>query len=217
MTEHRKPRSRLGIVSLIIALGALGLAGWVWTTVQHSDTTTRLESTEQDKATLEGEADSTADRVLTLCARGDRVARVLNEAGVCEGSARLKRATGPQGPVGPEGAQGPMGPQGPQGPQGERGPRGIQGPAGEDGQDGAGGAQGPAGPQGEPGPQGEQGPQGPQGEDGQDGAGGQDGADGTDGKPGPACPDGYHGEETTHNGRDAFICYRDDSSPTPGA
>lgn len=93
---------RLGVVSLILALGALGLAGWTWTAVRHSDTTTQLESTEQDKAQLETEAETAADQVLALCAGNGKVALKLRQAGVCADSQRLRTITreGKQGKPG---------------------------------------------------------------------------------------------------------------------
>lgn len=249
---------RLGVVSLILALGALGLAGWTWTAVRHSDTTTQLESTEQDKAELETEAETAADQVLALCAGNGKVALKLRQAGVCADSKRLRIITR-------EGKPG-------------RPPTDAEialavadycsgrvcapseaeiaaqvraycnarddclGERGRDGQDGAAGADGEDGDDGRPptdaeiaaevaaycaernecrgaaGQDGQDGEDGRDGTDGQDGVDGQDGTDGKDGKDRPMCPDGYHGEETTHNGREAFVCYRDGESspPDPG-
>ncbi|HYF71373.1 MAG TPA: hypothetical protein VD864_01055 [Nocardioides sp.] len=113
-------------------------------------------------------------------------------------------ATGPTGPTGPSGAAGPTGPSGNAGPTG---------PTGANGDDGVGiatvnvspddacyvrigltnGTSTDVGPFcGPPGPQ------------------------GAKGDNGPACPDGYHLEPTTYQGRDVMMCFSDASETTGG-
>jgi hypothetical protein len=185
MSEIRPRRVRVQwsvAMAVIIALGALGLAAYVYFTIDAGRVSDDLATSERDKAVVEGEADQNADRTLALCGRGDQVAKVLHDAGLCGGAERIKEIVGPTGPAGPAGAQGVQGPPGPQGETGARGPRGFpgaQGPQGDPGVDGSAGAGGEAGP---PGPQGEP---GPAGADGTDGTDGQDGEDAT------KCEDGY--------------------------
>lgn len=101
-------RSRLGVVSLIIALGAAGLAGWAVMAVEHADTAAKLEDTVQDKRVLAEGADTTAERVLALCGRGDRFAAALHRAGLCGDSRQLQELV--EGPAGAMGLPGPAGP-----------------------------------------------------------------------------------------------------------
>lgn len=194
--KHNKPRIHLGIsVAIILALGALGLGGWILFTQDAGQN-------QQDKEVLESKADSSADKLLALCSQGDAIALALQKSGLCSDSADIKDIIiGATGPVGP---MGPMGPPGRDGKDGERGPRGATGATGSigkagidgiDGTDGANGEPGPAGPQGIPG---EPGPTGAQGE------------------PGPAgksCPDGWHFEEEMINGKPAMVCRQDEPQP----
>lgn len=154
-------------MSLIVALGAAGLAGGAIAVVRQTETSDQLSSTQD-------QAHTTADRLLALCGQGDRVAQALHDAGVCAEGRRLRVVAGPEGPAGPAGAQGPMGPAG---------------PAGEDGADGRDGVDGKDGKDGKPGPQ------GPAGEDGTDGTDGADGAQGEPGPVGPAGVDGQDGTD----------------------
>lgn len=239
--RHRLPGSGVGIIALILALGALGAAGLLWTTMDHASTTSQLEASQQDNAQLEGAAKPAADKLLALCAENGKVALKLRQAGVCADSKRLKIITreGEQGKQGrpPTDAEIALAvanycsgrvcaPSEAEIAASLRaycdarndclGERGRNGKNGQDGTDGVDGEDGRPPTQTEIdagiarycAERNEC-----RGQKGDPGTDGQDGTDGKDGEPGPMCPDGYHGEEDMHNGREAFICYRDGSEP----
>lgn len=215
MIDRRRGTAVALSIALIFAVGAIGIALYVWMQIEAEKTSDQLASTERDKAVVEGQADTNADKTLALCAQGGRIAEALSDAGLCAGSRRVKEIVGPQGPAGEPGVPGPMGPPGERGPRGLQGLRGLMGLTGEPGEPGAAGAPGEPGATGPQGPQGEPGPAGPQGEAGPAGPQGPAGAPGEDGAPGSRCSEGYHREETMINGRRAEQCFADED-PTPG-
>lgn len=84
----------MGPVPLVIMLvGILGVAFSIIYTVHAADTQTSLDATAQEKREIEEPAKDVADETLALCAREDRVARALHDAGVCRAATDVRRAT----------------------------------------------------------------------------------------------------------------------------
>lgn len=184
----------------VVALGVLGIISWVIFTLAAGNTKEELSQTKEDTATLEGQSGTNADKILVLCAKNNKTARDLRNAGLCDDSVRIKELIGPTGPAG---AQGPVGPRGPIGPSGRDGRDGRNGTNGSDGRDGREGSVGSEGLQGPAGANGVDGTQGPQGEPG---------PAGPQGEPGTTnCREGYHWESTMINDREAEACFKDET------
>jgi hypothetical protein len=130
LVEHREQRTRERRRTFLNRLGAAGVVVAIIAAL-FAIPTAKVDSVTQEKdartnqlATVSEVADTTSDKNIELCLRGNAAAKEMEQAGLCELAKQLKQAVIAAAPSATPGAQGKQGEQGEHGIAGSSG-RGI--------------------------------------------------------------------------------------------
>lgn len=97
-------------------VGALALLATAYVTFTGSSAENERDESNRDKAAIAAPANESANTILELCEKDNRVAKVLRRKGLCDTSEQVReeiRIQVLEGPEGPPGSEGPRGVQGP--------------------------------------------------------------------------------------------------------